>query len=340
MYEVDILQAGVQKDADAITARFTRADTGQMAHLVIDAGWQDDGTRVVDMVRQRYGSDHVDVALLTHPDGDHIGGMGTVIRELDVDYLLLHRIDQRGGSGLPAAGAVRDLVARAEENGTQVVEPYPGLQALGGVLTILGPDDDYYDALVGDQQAEARAKAAGVTAALREAFRSAADRFLDALPIDEIPFDDGPGCGPRNDSCVITLMELDGTRALFTGDAGVPAIDKALDYAESVGRNACAPDLVQMPHHGSRRNASSALLDRLLGPLGGLDGGNSFVSVAGSIDPKHPAGRVVNAYRRRGYPTFWTAGESIRWNSPDAPPRPDYSPIAPLPPMAELDEDT
>jgi beta-lactamase superfamily II metal-dependent hydrolase len=338
MYDLDVLQAGVRKDADAITARFTRPDTGTVAHVVIDAGWQEDGPRVVQTVRDRYGTNRVELAVLTHPDGDHIGGMGIVVRELDVEYLVLHRIDRRGGTGLPAADAVRDLVARAEENGTRVVEPYPGLQFLGGALTILGPDDDYYDGLVAQQQEEA-GKAAAVTAALREAARIIADRFLEALPIEEVPFDDGPGPGPRNDSSVITFLQFDGNRALLTADAGVEAIHRALDYAGIAGFVATAPDLVQMPHHGSRRNASSELLNRLLGPIGGDSAGNAFVSVVSRTDPKHPAGRVVNAYGRRNYPTYWTAGQSLRWNSPDAPPRDDYGPAAPLPPMAEIDED-
>lgn len=77
MYDLDILSAGKEKDADAITARFTRPDTGAVAHMVVDTGWQDDGDTVVAML-QRYEAPSVDIAILTHPDGDHIGGMGKV----------------------------------------------------------------------------------------------------------------------------------------------------------------------------------------------------------------------------------------------------------------------
>jgi hypothetical protein len=334
MYEIDILKSGEQKDADAIAARFTRPDNAQLAH-----GWQDDGDTVVEMVRNRYGTDHVDLAIVMHPDGDHIGGMGTVLRQLDVDQLLVHRIDQRGGGGLPAAAAVLDLVNVAEENGTDVVEPFVGLQAFGGAVTILGPDDDYYDGLVQEQRERGAAKSASVAAALMKAARTAKDRFLEALPVEEFPFDDGEGCGPRNNSSVITLVRLDARGALLTADAGVDALQRALDYAQSVGLDAAHPDLVQMPHHGSRRNASSESLDRVLGPIGRDHIGAAFVSVVGETDRSHPAGHLVNAYARRGYQSFWTAGNSIRWNSPDAPPRYDYHPLNPLPPMDESDDD-
>lgn len=338
MYEIDVLRVGNLKDADAITARFTRPDTGALAHIVVDAGWQEDGDTVVGMVNNAYRTDHVDIAILSHPDGDHIGGMGTVLRELNVDVLLIHRLDQRGGDGLPAAEAVSELVALADERGTRVVEPSPGVWAFGHALTILGPDDPYYDQLVEEQQVGAPVEKAGRVAQLAEAVRSAAGRFINRLPV-EIPFDDGPGCGPRNNSSVITLLQVDGLRALFTADAGVPAITGALDYAEAAGLNALRPNLVQIAHHGSRRNASSELLDRLLGPIGQQGTGAAFVSVVSSTDPKHPAGRVVNAYRRRGYPAWWTSEKSLLWNSPDAPQRPNYSPADPLPPMEETEDD-
>jgi beta-lactamase superfamily II metal-dependent hydrolase len=335
VYELDILKAGKEKDADAITARFTRPDTGEIAHIVIDAGWQPDGDTVVAML-ERYDAPKVDVAIVTHPDGDHIGGMGKVFDHFSVDHLLIHRIDQRGGADLPAGPAVQELVEKAEGLGTQVTEPKPGLGFGGGALTILGPSDSYYDELLAEQVEGKVAKAA--TLGLREAFRTIADRVLDYLPV-EVPFDDGPGCGPRNNSCVITLLRLDDRRILLTADAGVPAINAALDYAESEGIDAVRPFIVQIPHHGSRRNASSALLDRMLGPIGQEAGGVSVVSVVSKTDPKHPSGRVVNAFKRRGYPYFWTAGNSLCWQSSDAPVRDDYSQVQPGPALDEVDDD-
>ena len=146
MYEIDILQAGKEKDADAITARFTRPDTGRMAYAVIDAGWQDDGDAVVAMLN-RYEAPQVDVAIVTHPDGDHIGGMGKVFDNFKVENLLIHRLDQRGGADLPAADAVQELVAKAAALGTRIVQPEPGINAFGARSRILGPSAEYYDQL-------------------------------------------------------------------------------------------------------------------------------------------------------------------------------------------------
>jgi beta-lactamase superfamily II metal-dependent hydrolase len=338
MYELDVLAVGKEKDADATVLRFTRPDNGRIAHVVVDAGWQPDGDKVVQMLN-RYEAPQVDVAIVTHPDGDHIGGMGKVFDNFTVEHLLIHRIDQRGGARLPAADAVRELVAKAEALGTWVTEPTPGLHAFDGALTILGPSDDYYDQLVAQQVQAEGSKALSVASGVREALRAIADRVLESMPVDEVTFYDGPGANPRNNSSVITLLRLDNKRALLTADAGVPAIHAALDYAEAVGLDAIRPDFVQIAHHGSRRNASSELLNRLLGSIGQARAGAAFVNVVSKTDPKHPAGRVVNAYSRRGYPWWWTAGNSLYWSSQDAPPRSDYSPTDPGPPLEEIDDD-
>jgi beta-lactamase superfamily II metal-dependent hydrolase len=336
MYELDVLKVGKERDATAITARFTRPDTATRAHVVVDAGWKADADTVVAML-QRYEAPGVDVALLTHPDGDHIGGMGVLFNHFHVGTLVMHRLDLRGGADLDAAEAVKELAEKAIAAGTQILEPTPGLSLLGGALTILGPSDDYYAQLVIEQRGQTIAKA--LAGALRGAVRSLADRLLQDLPEEEVPFDDGPGCGPRNNSSVIALLRLDGKRVLLTGDAGVPAVEAALDYAQANAIDATRASIVQIPHHGSRRNASSVLLDRMLGPIGQAETGESFVSVISDTDRKHPSGRVVNAYARRGYPYFWTADGPKLWASADAPPRPDYGPAPPGRPLAEYDDD-
>jgi beta-lactamase superfamily II metal-dependent hydrolase len=340
MFEVDILRAGEEKDADAICMRFTRPDTDRLAHVVVDAGWQDDGDALVDFVQTRYKVGHVDLAIVTHPDRDHIGGMRRVVGRLDVGTLLVHRLDERGGASLDGSGAVSDLVAVAAENGTAVAEPFQGRQYFGDALTILGPSEPYYTELVEQQKVELSKKAAPLLGSLRESGRRFADRVLEIMPIEEVPFGDGPGTGPCNNSSTVILLTFHGYRALLTADAGVPAIGAALDFAEAVGLDGCRPDLVQIPHHGSRRNASSELLDRVLGPIGSESLGRAIVSVCSKDDPKHPSGRVVNAYRRRGYRWNWTAGDAICWHSLDAGGRPDYGPLPDMPAMTELpDED-
>ncbi len=341
MFEVDFLPVGdTGQSGDAIALRFTRPDTGTYAHVIIDAGFRDNGDDLVAHVQQYYETTRVDLAIVTHPDGDHIGGMGTVLEDLTVDTLCIHRLREHGGGGLPAADAVDELIAIATAQGTDVHEPFAGTNAFGGGLTILGPDEAWYTELVAQQVDEERTgRGAGRRGSrVVNVARSIADRFAAALPV-EIPFDDGPGTNPRNNTSVVTLITVGGSQLVFTGDAGVPALNRALDWhLATTGSHLTSPTLIDVPHAGSRRNASSALLNRLLGPITDQTRGDAQVSVA-SQSVRHPSARVANAYMRRGYRVYETRGKAIRHHSADAPDRPGWTPAVELSPMDESGEE-
>jgi beta-lactamase superfamily II metal-dependent hydrolase len=333
MYVADFLPVGDGQDSgDAIAMQFTNPETGTKAVAIIDAGFKDDGAALVEHVRNHYDTATVELAILTHPDGDHIGGMGEVVRNMNVQRLWLHDIGARGGAGLPAADAVDELIAVAAENGTIVQEPWAGVHAFGGALTILGPTKDYYEQLVREQLTRA-VPVLAKSSSLREAAFGLFSRIAGALPI-EVPFD-AKEVTPRNNTSIITHVAVDGKNMLFTGDAGVPALDQALDRAESLGIVA-TPDMVQISHHGSRRNASSAWLDRLLGGTGQAETRSAYVSVVPNSD-KHPSGRVVNAYKRRGCRVVATAGKAVCYG--DWAGRPNWFPVEGLGPMQEEIED-
>ncbi len=337
MYEIDFLPVGDGTDSgDTIALRFTRPDNGSTAHVIIDAGYKDDGEALVDHVQNFYGTSSIDLAILTHPDGDHIGGMGEVVRGLKVQELWLHQLGAHGGGSLPAAAEVDDLITVAIEQGAAVREAWAGAQAFGGALTVLGPDRQYYDQLVLEQVAGVVEGKAVAKSKLLEAVRNLVDRVTGEMPI-EIPFA-AKEVTPRNNSSMITLFSLEGRTLLFTGDAGVPALERAWDTA--VEKNlTLTPNFVQIPHHGSRRNASSAWLDTLLGSSGQpADVRTAFVSVVAASD-KHPSAKVVNAHTRRGCKVVPTAGTAKWHHHGQVPDRPTYSSVDGLGPMDESQED-
>jgi beta-lactamase superfamily II metal-dependent hydrolase len=337
MYEIDFLPVGEGgRSGDAIALRFTRPDTGAYAHVIVDAGFQDDGEALVEHVKAYYQTTSVDLAILTHPDGDHIGGMGEVLRGLSVKELWLHDLGGHGGDGLPAADAVDELIAVADEQGTAVAEAFAGASRFGG-LHILGPTLEYYEELVAQEQEVAKAASGGRWMSFGHPVSVMAQRFLSVLPL-EVPFADAGGTSPRNNTSMVTLLELDGKQLLLTADAGVPALERALDFATELGGLVYQPQFAQLAHHGSRHNASSALLDRLLGPTGQAASRSAFVSVTKEAE-KHPSPRVANGFMRRGYKVFATHGQAIWHHSSDAPPRPTWTTLDPMPPLDETLED-
>jgi beta-lactamase superfamily II metal-dependent hydrolase len=334
VYDIDFLPVGDGgRSGDAIAMRFTRADTGRLAHVIVDAGFKNDGEALVDHVKRYYGTTSIDLAILSHPDGDHIGGMGEVLRRLDVRELWLHDLGRRGGAGLPAADAVDELITVARQQGTTVSEAFAGRNAFGGALYVIGPTEEYYAQLVAEQQEVAEAAASGRAMSFGKSVSVLAQRFLAALPV-EVPFGDAGGTSPRNNSSMVTLLQVNGEQFLFTADAGVPALDRALDWVQVRGVQVYHPKFVQLPHHGSRHNASSTLLDRLLGPTGQPRTRTAYVSVTQDSE-KHPSPRVANGFMRRGYSVCATHGQSIHHYSPDTPERPGWFPLTPLEPLDE-----
>lgn len=344
MYEFDFLPVGRSgRSGDAIAARFTHPTTGDYVHVVIDAGFEDSGQALVEHVEEYYDTDTVELALLTHPDGDHIGGMGKVVRGLRVLNLGLHRLAAHGGSSLPASlRGVEDLISTAQAEGTAVFEPFAGDRFFDGALTILSPSEPWYDELVAAQVAEeaGRKAAAAEPSALVEAASRQISRLMKAIGTVgiELPFDDKGGPGPRNNTSLVTLFEIDGARALLTGDAGVAALDRAWGWLEAAGRDSSPPDFIQIPHHGSRKNGSSQLLDRLLGETGQQLQRPAYVSVVDNSDV-HPSAKIWNAYYRRGYQPHATGVRKLWWRSPDAPTRLDYGPLYGIGPLDESGED-
>jgi beta-lactamase superfamily II metal-dependent hydrolase len=223
-----------------------------------------------------------------------------------------------------------------------VTEPFTGLSRFGGALQVLGPTENYYAELVAAHLAEvasgvAAARMAPQTGLLAKA-RDLLTRFVDKLPIETLT--DDVETSLRNDSSVITLVQVDGRRILLTGDAGVPALTAAAEcYEAMVGSFAdCSLNFFQAPHHGSRRNLGPTILNRVLGdPSGPYGELTSFISSA-KADPKHPSPRVVNALIRRGCRVNASEGVNI-CSRHDIPARPGYVSLTPLTPLAEDDDD-
>jgi beta-lactamase superfamily II metal-dependent hydrolase len=349
MYEVDFLpmeETGDlgSKSGDAITLRFTEALTATARVVVIDGGYKKTGDRVVEHIQRYYQTDHVDLIISTHPDQDHINGLASVLTELSVGELLIHVPQDHADDATDFSNieVVDALVGLAEDKGVPVTEPFTGLTRFGGQLRVLGPTQALYEELLAQHLEEMRS---GTAAALSRPVGSGLlskaadllDRTLASLPFETLG--ENGDTGPRNESSVITLVRAEGHHMLFTGDAGIRALNAGCDEFENqVGPlPSTLVGFFQAPHHGSKRNLAPSLLNRIYGsPGSNTAGGTSFISSAHK-DTKHPSPKVTNALARRGLSAYATEGQKI-WHNQGAPPRSDFSPLAPIGPLDENDD--
>ena len=125
-------------------------------------------------------------------------------------------------------------------------------------------------------------------------------RFIARWGVDSL--DDDDTTSAKNNSSVIGALVLDGHWFLFTADAGITALSHVADAIE---RSTMDVDLrlMQIPHHGSRRNVGPSILDRLVGaPVaeGNQRVTQAVASTARKGEPNHPRKAVMNAFTHRG----------------------------------------
>jgi len=365
-YEVDILGVGEKSNSgDAIALRYGNLHGGREEQqiAIIDSGFKDDGQRMVDHIGEHYKTGKVDLVISTHPDQDHINGLRTVIEELEVSELWIHQpwdhndgladkfkdgrvtdnsLSERLKENLEAA---YDLVQLAKEKGVNVKEPFTGLTSDDGAITVLGPTETYYEELLIQFDGMPEVKTESAADSLLGGFSNFVDStkaLLKKIFVSwgEDKIDDKDGTSAKNNSSVITQVIVDDKKLLFTGDAGITALDMAADQIDACTSEA---DLrfIQVPHHGSRRNVGPSVLNRLIGePVssGQLRNISAIASTAKEGEPKHPHKSVLNAFAHRGATVSATRGNGIRHKF-DAPARDGWTSIDAEPYHYEYDDD-
>ncbi|MXY71281.1 MAG: MBL fold metallo-hydrolase [Acidobacteriia bacterium] len=362
-FEIDFLNVGESQSGDAIALRYERQ--GNTFVHVVDGGFQDDGPNIMAHLRKYYGGNGASHVVLTHPDSDHAGGLVTVLEECEVppggglwmlrpwlyaSELIDHfaRFTTVGGLEEALREAypnVAALEAIAERRGIPIYEPFQG--AMIGEFTVLAPSKARYLQLIVDSERTPKEAAPTGSVWLIEALQSAAAkviRYVKAAWGVEV-FSTEP-TSAENEMSVVQYTSLCDEKILITGDVGREGLTEAADFAPLIGLELPGIDRFDVPHHGSRRNVSTEVLDRWLGPRLPQqlpDGQGSFQALisANPDDKEHPRRAVVRGLIHRGANVVQTTGKRGAYlrTSKDAPPRDDAVPAKRLPYPEDQEED-
>jgi beta-lactamase superfamily II metal-dependent hydrolase len=356
-WEIDFMAVGDEsKGGDAIALRWGNlfGDRTQQTVVVIDGGYTSCGTDLVEMIRTKYGTDHVDFVISTHPDQDHVTGLEVVLEEMSVGHLLMHQPWKHSVSlGQARSGAFKsmalsekvqkslkeasDLEAIATAKAIEITEPFSGVHTQDGVLRIVGPTQTFYEETLASISPQSATMS--LATLLREGLAKAKDFIIPETLHHETLRDEGTTSAQNNTSVITLLTFDDGWTTLLTADAGMPALENALDGLEASGWKAGTLSAIQVPHHGSRRNVGPSVLDRLLDPaITDKQHGVAYLSApAKNPEGKHPSRKVTNAFRRRGYFVYGTQGTAMN-HSRNAPSR-GTVPITPHPLYTQVEAD-
>lgn len=335
-----------KRAGDAIPLRYS-IDGVTRIH-VTDGGFQATGDLVVKHINKYYGAPKfIDAVIVTHPDGDHAGGLRKLFDEYEIGELwmlrpwlyadeLIDRFSRFTSSDnlakrlkeiYPNLAALEEL---AEANGVKILAPFQGANI--GKFNVLAPSKArYLDLVVESEKTPEATKLEEQT--LAEAaggfIKKAINLIKSAWGHEYFPEDD---TSPENNMSVIQYAYLCDKKILLTGDAGRAALNEAADYAPYVGLQLPGIDRMQVPHHGSRHNVSTEVLDRWLGTkLDSQSDSGSFTAIvsAAKEDKDHPRKSVVRAFIHRGAKIISTEGGDKR-TSHNAPEREGWVAATPL----------
>ena len=361
-YEVDFIPVGEgEKSGDAIAIRFGNLNgpRSEQTVITIDGGTADSGDLLVGHILNHYKTDTVDIALLTHPDNDHASGMRNVIEKLKVRQIVMHlpwnhsmsvkaliddtrvshnSLRERTKKNLKAAKDIFDL---ASQKGIAIVEPFAGTGSEN--IKVLGPTREFYQTMLANFDFMPGTDS-NVLDPLSTMFKKLGEAVAGWLPenwltehLKEPAID---ATSEENNSSVILLLQIEGRKILFCGDAGVPALTAAANYADANQISLSGINLLQVPHHGSRHNVGPTILNRIFGDIRQTDAKDwaACVSAGKEGAPKHPHKKVINALRRRGAAVLATAGRQILYAF-NAPQRSGWNSLEPLPFYHQVEDD-
>ncbi|MBP1627356.1 MAG: competence protein ComEC [Holophagaceae bacterium] len=350
-FELDFLDVETKKSGDAIALRYSIV--GKTFIHVVDGGFQVTGDKLVKHIRSHYGAPKViDCVVLTHNDGDHAGGLCQVFEEFEVKELWMLRpwdfaeellprfarfssvdgLQKRLKEAFPNIAALEEVAVKKK---VTIFNPFQGASI--GAFRVMSPSKaTYLDLVVESEKTPQKAPISQGKNSIASYFAekaAAVIEFVRSLWGDEsFPSDE---TSAENEMSVVQFAEIAGQKILLTGDVGRRGLEEAADFAPSIGLALPGIDRFQVPHHGSRRNVSTEVLNRWLGtplPQQPKDGETKFTTIisAAKADEDHPRKAVIRAMIHRGGRVITNQGQDIR-TSKNAPKREGWTAVAPLP---------
>jgi beta-lactamase superfamily II metal-dependent hydrolase len=278
-------------------------DAGQRFSFVVDGGTREKSDAVIAHVN-KYHNGQVNLAICTHPDTDHIGGLISLMEQCKVEHLFLNdprdilpeaTLLQRARDHLTPeeVSVFKSAFERIDElkeqaayqstthHPTTFSSNQPRFVWGGWGVYVLGPSENLFrDIWLNDD-------------VVRDWFNSdLVDNLVASQPNVSVLDDPSIDTKPVNNSSIILLIEGYGRKYLFTGDAGKRALRDAMTVKDISGLT-----WFDVPHHGSRRNLDTQIINHLAPQV-------AYISSPGTA--KHPRRTVIRALQKAGTSVYST----------------------------------
>lgn len=293
-YEIDMLDV---KSADAFLIHFWDDNTNYEYVVLIDGGNYQDGATIAKFIRKQYGSNNkIDLAICTHCDKDHFGGITYLLEQqrdngkdnMEIDQIWINdpakhvpngeikwsqktnystiKVKARSVYDLDNHDNLFDIIdTLRQQNRIKWYEPFsnPSMNdqtssCASGLFQIIGPTIEYYKSLVPDFRNDFQRKSGGYDSdESQEQPAELKSGKVISKTLDEA--EDDPS--PHNKSSVIVLFQPDdGNKFLFLGDACRDSIN---NIPQSLISSIKDIYWLKVPHHGSKHNLDSDIINLL-----------------------------------------------------------------------------
>jgi beta-lactamase superfamily II metal-dependent hydrolase len=284
-YQVEMLNVGA---ADCFLIYYTYQEWPQKLDrlILVDGGNYCDGDKIMNHIKTYYpNKKYVDLAIVTHPDDDHIGGlvkMLEAIRDSDKNAIKINDFwvndpAKHGYNPIDVDNDVKKstLVKRlrssynvGEDSNKNLLalidrlyihreEVFAGNHHVNMPLYVLGPTKEYYTSLIPDFR--------GINLNFKDA--SYPDINTNYTETDDKETDDSLSptldnieddmSAPNRSSIIFTFMPNTNTKYLFTGDASCESFGKIPSELSKFYHNIT---WLKVPHHGSAHNLNTTLI--------------------------------------------------------------------------------
>lgn len=322
---VDFLPVG-DSNGDAIIVKYGQGERFDLQ--IVDGGYAQVGEEMIEHIEKHYGKDVIIADMVvSHADNDHAVGLIPVFKHFRVANLWMNRpwlyaqevLNQFHGNW-SLDGWIKEVRSKheylveledlARARGMEPKEVFRGAQI--GPFHILAPSRERYITLIPDLDKTPppyKSDTAGFGKALFELAKNVLDAIKETMDVETLDVNP-PATSASNETSVVQLGIYDDKKILLTADVGPAGLTEAALYAHSRGFLS-APDMIQIPHQGSRRNVTPAVLNAWLGePNGGAPRRGSTLVMVGKNKKEWPRKKVKNAFIRRGYHVFVSRSDS------------------------------
>ena len=249
--------------------------------ILIDGGYKDAGEKICQHMIAEYNDPVIHLMVNTHPDIDHISGLKSILEndDIEVKKIVMNRPWKDAGlkpehfkdgriTENSLAARLRDAFAMADdienianEKKIPICRAFQGDNLVPDVLTVLAPTKKSYRNFL---LASGKSPDAYVDGLNKKSYQKVE---LEEETYDEngiIQWFDEEETSEVNQTSLVLSLQIGKEHFLLTGDAGKATLANALDFYENLHWDNSSRDftVVQLPHHGSRKNINPDILNR------------------------------------------------------------------------------